>query len=163
MTISGNIYSLKRFIGLDITLLQRLDNICGTVPFLPILKLPSMTKSPLVITLSCGSRERNQMNDRGRSTLQKLKMATPVPTENEVMTLKRVYFFYIICDICGLSFIQTKISMPTYSCFFIYQKQLSCWWSFRKHAYSNTLKILSPKNENFQIKNSDIFHIPHKT
>ena len=25
----------------------------------------------------------------------------------------------------------------------------------RKHAYSNILQILSPKNENFQIKNSD--------
>ena len=29
----------------------------------------------------------------------------------------------------------------------------------RKHAYSNILKILPPKKENFQIKNSDIFHI----
>ena len=29
----------------------------------------------------------------------------------------------------------------------------------RKHAYSNRLKILPPKNENFQIKNSNIFHI----
>ena len=29
----------------------------------------------------------------------------------------------------------------------------------RKHAYSNILTILTPKNENFQIKNSDIFHI----
>ena len=29
----------------------------------------------------------------------------------------------------------------------------------RKHAYSNILKILPPKNENFQIKISDIFHI----
>ena len=29
----------------------------------------------------------------------------------------------------------------------------------RKHAYSNTLKILEPKKEIFQIKNSDIFHI----
>ena len=29
--------------------------------------------------------------------------------------------------------------------------------SLRKHAYSNTLKILPPKYENFQIKNSDIF------
>ena len=28
-----------------------------------------------------------------------------------------------------------------------------------KHAYSNILKILPPKNENFQMKNSDIFHI----
>ena len=32
-------------------------------------------------------------------------------------------------------------------------------FSLRKHAYSNILKFLPPKNENFQIKNSDIFHI----
>ena len=31
--------------------------------------------------------------------------------------------------------------------------------SLRKHAYSNILKFLPPKKENFQIKNSDIFHI----
>ena len=30
--------------------------------------------------------------------------------------------------------------------------------ALRKHASSNTLKILPPKNENFQIRNSDIFH-----
>ena len=30
-------------------------------------------------------------------------------------------------------------------------------YTLRKHAYSNILKILPPKNENFQIKNSDIF------
>ena len=29
----------------------------------------------------------------------------------------------------------------------------------QKHAYSNILKILPPKNENFQIKCFDIFHI----
>ena len=29
----------------------------------------------------------------------------------------------------------------------------------RKHTYSNILKILPPKNENFQMKNSNIFHI----
>ena len=28
-----------------------------------------------------------------------------------------------------------------------------------KHAYSNILKILQPKKEIFQIRNSDIFHI----
>ena len=33
-------------------------------------------------------------------------------------------------------------------------------FSLRKHAYSNILKILQPKKENFQIKKSDIFHIP---
>ena len=31
--------------------------------------------------------------------------------------------------------------------------------TLRKHAYSNILKMLPPKTENFQIKNSDIFHI----
>ena len=31
--------------------------------------------------------------------------------------------------------------------------------SLRKHAYSNILKIFPPKNENFQIKISDIFNI----
>ena len=31
--------------------------------------------------------------------------------------------------------------------------------TLRKHAYSNILKILPPKNENFQIKSPDIFHI----
>ena len=35
--------------------------------------------------------------------------------------------------------------------------------SLRKHAYSNILKILPPKNENFQIKNSDIFMFLLKT
>ena len=33
------------------------------------------------------------------------------------------------------------------------------FYSLRKHAYSKILKILPPKNENFQIKKSDIFHI----
>ena len=31
--------------------------------------------------------------------------------------------------------------------------------SLQKHAYINILNILPPKNKNFQIKNSDIFHI----
>ena len=32
----------------------------------------------------------------------------------------------------------------------------------RKHAYSNILRILPPKNENFQMKNSSSFHISAK-
>ena len=32
------------------------------------------------------------------------------------------------------------------------------YFTLRKHAYFNILIILPPKNENFQIKNSDIFH-----
>ena len=31
--------------------------------------------------------------------------------------------------------------------------------TLRKQAYSNTLKVLLPKNEKFQIKNSDMFSI----
>ena len=31
--------------------------------------------------------------------------------------------------------------------------------TLRKHAYSNILKLLPPKNENFQIKKCDMFHI----
>ena len=31
--------------------------------------------------------------------------------------------------------------------------------TLRKHAYSNILKFLPPKNEYFQMKNSYIFHI----
>ena len=31
--------------------------------------------------------------------------------------------------------------------------------ALRKLAYSNILKISPPKTENFQIKNSDIFHM----
>ena len=34
--------------------------------------------------------------------------------------------------------------------------------SLRKHAYSNILKILPAKNENFQIKNSYILHISYQ-
>ena len=33
------------------------------------------------------------------------------------------------------------------------------FFSLRKHAYSNILKILPRKKKNFQIKNSDFFHI----
>ena len=36
-------------------------------------------------------------------------------------------------------------------------------FALRRHAYSNVLRILSPKNENFQIKNNlIIFHISAK-
>ena len=31
--------------------------------------------------------------------------------------------------------------------------------TLRKHAYSNIKKITPPKTENFELKNSDIFHI----
>ena len=36
---------------------------------------------------------------------------------------------------------------------------LNIYCALRKHAYSNILKILPSKNENFQIKKNDIFPI----
>ena len=36
---------------------------------------------------------------------------------------------------------------------------MSTTTSLRKHAYSNILEFLPPKNENFQMKHSDNFHI----
>ena len=36
-------------------------------------------------------------------------------------------------------------------------------FALRKHAYASILKILPPKNENFQVKNSDVFIFLHKT
>ena len=35
---------------------------------------------------------------------------------------------------------------------------LNTFFAIRKHAYSNILKILPPKSENFEIKNPDIFY-----
>ena len=39
------------------------------------------------------------------------------------------------------------------------QHLLCCQTPLRKHAYSNTPKILPPKNDKFSDKNSDIFNI----
>ena len=41
----------------------------------------------------------------------------------------------------------------------IYGYDLLEMYTLRKHAYLNILKIFPQKNENFQIKISDIFHI----
>ena len=43
--------------------------------------------------------------------------------------------------------------------FSTFQKRLGVQYAFRKHAYSNILKILQPKKGKFSDKNSDIFHI----
>ena len=39
------------------------------------------------------------------------------------------------------------------------ENTIDLYKSLRKHACSNILRILPPKNENFQMKNSGIFHI----
>ena len=51
-----------------------------------------------------------------------------------------------LCEAYILSSYVTTISLA-----------LKCFKTLRKHAYSNILKILPPKNGNFQMKNSDIF------
>ena len=48
-----------------------------------------------------------------------------------------------------------KLKKLCFSFFYVFDISTT----FRKHAYSNILKILPPKNEKFQIKNSDISQI----
>ena len=62
--------------------------------------------------------------------------------------------------------LRINMKMPTFVCISIFisrenfkQQQMTFLKSLRKHAYSNLLRILPPKNENFQMKNSDIFLI----
>ena len=57
-----------------------------------------------------------------------------------------------------MSPIITRETTSVFFCLLSYQKSLSDN-SLRKHAYSNILRILPPKNENFQMKNSGSFHI----
>ena len=54
-----------------------------------------------------------------------------------------------------LPLIQWFLDVPPSSQMAIQKIPKSLW----KHAYSNILKILQPKKENFPIKTSDIFHI----
>ena len=66
--------------------------------------------------------------------------------------------------ICVLSGQQTYCCHTVALCQYKSQLKWFCNWmrnliSLRKHACSNILIILPPKNENFQIKSYDIFHI----
>ena len=60
--------------------------------------------------------------------------------------------FYNFCFTRHLDFPRIDV----YMCLFYV-----CWleMALRKHAYSNILRILPPKNENFQMKKSGSFHI----
>ena len=63
---------------------------------------------------------------------------------------------------CSVFFLYTYIRyiLTSYTSFKRIQKSPKIsLCPLRKHAYSNTLKILQAKTENFQIKNSDILHI----
>ena len=66
-----------------------------------------------------------------------------------------------ICDGAGAGICDDAPS--TCSSFILFYYLFVCFlfffFSLRKHAYSNILKILPSKNENFQIKKSDILYI----
>ena len=61
---------------------------------------------------------------------------------------------YTCCSFC-FHYIHVVRFFNAVSYYFKFENVLP----LRKHAYSNILKILPPKNENFQIKHSDIFPI----
>ena len=58
-----------------------------------------------------------------------------------------------------MNFIGTQKNEPSVFDVLLYYKRNKKSLSW-KHAYSNILKILPTENENFQIRNSDIFFIP---
>ena len=66
-------------------------------------------------------------------------------------------------DLCLLN--KTKTPVFLLSCVLVSKRNLyrlyvfTLSFSLRNHAYSNIQKISPPKTENFQIKNSYIFHI----
>ena len=66
-------------------------------------------------------------------------------------TIKHIYNIHFYCS-CSF--------WSRYIVRLLFRNVISCHsiLSLRKHAYSNTLKILQPNKENFQIKYSDIFH-----
>ena len=79
-----------------------------------------------------------------------------------------VIIVFLVCNIPTQTWLTslpclTKISQrelklwSTKECLYIWMDAVIK--PLRKHAYSNILKILPPKHENFQIKNFDIFHI----
>ena len=81
-----------------------------------------------------------------------------------------IYFFFSSVKIFTCAFYPTwSLSDYTYvntkwaRYQIVYERDIFLWCSLTislwKHAYSNIMKILPPKNENFQIKNSDIFHV----
>ena len=49
--------------------------------------------------------------------------------------------------------------MTVFTCNLRFLRKFQYRDALRKHAYSNTTKILPPKNDNFSDKNSDIFYI----
>ena len=66
--------------------------------------------------------------------------------------IKRSHKSYQVCTREQIPHKRTKIEVS-------FSLTSSCYCNaLRKHAYSNILKILPPKNEIFQIKNDDIFY-----
>ena len=78
-------------------------------------------------------------------------------------------FFSVRASVVSYVEFVLSLYVPHLACFWCLEKPLlrDCGIPLRKHAYSNILKILKPKKKkkkkkkkkNFQIKNSDIFHI----
>ena len=89
---------------------------------------------------------------------------TPTNTKH-TYTLIIYYYYYISLFICVYTFFLLPIlsALRIITCqykhldFLFYSLVICCYCTLRKHAYSNVLKILHPKNENSQIKISDIF------
>ena len=99
-----------------------------------------------------------------RFSLMKLKPhqpPAPLPHyQNKVMFISDKINIGISSSLCIFSYDAWEVRLKRYPQSVHFYK---IWGkkkykvTLRKHAYSNTLRILPPKYENFQMKNSDIF------
>ena len=93
-----------------------------------------------------------------------LLLALKMPNKIVADVILFLYYFSekikpnISCELSALNLIFSENTLSLYSKGKSIRQQVAVV-PLRKYAYSNTLKILQPKNEKFQIKNSDIFHI----
>ena len=100
--------------------------------------------------------------------MYKSKTGAPISVQLTLFSLSirinqshNVFFFSFKYYLHWISLRYLEIELKalvTSTWFSSYRDNIKCL-SLRKNAYSNILKILPSKNENFQIKNSDIFHI----
>ena len=99
-------------------------------------------------------KKKNKTKKQKKQKKKTKKKTTFLYEINKLLFLRRVYLLSLVKLVYNEDFVRVQMSVQTR-----FWNLKGSEFSLRKHAYSNIVKILPPKNEMFQIKNSDIFHI----
>ena len=104
-----------------------------------------------------------QRYDKKKKQQQKKNISFQEQETNRNFTCCKVPHFIIVLipyiNLLKLNWIMKYQFLRTIEPLIIILLSVSLSVTLRKHAYSNILKILPPKNENFQMKISSSFHI----